>query len=257
MFIMHISTMLAYSVLLMSTFLLIWCMRNTGPGSLLGKTVGVIVFFLSLLSLICISITGVKYWKEGKFDDIIPVEISRDMQGFMQKMIAPQDSPDKAEMDKMDAIDKPGMNDMNATPGMDNSVAGMNDMNAMPGMDNSMTGMNDMNAIPGMDNSMTGMNDMNAIPGMDNSVAGMNDMNAMPGMDNSMTGMNDMNAMPGMDNSVAGMNDMNAIPGMDNSMTGMNDMNAIPGMDNSVAGMNDMNMNSNDKGNTQRRPNLR
>ena len=68
MFIMHISALLAYAILLASTVLLIWSLRNEGAGSALGKIIGSLVFILSLLSMICIGYYGIKYWAQGNFE---------------------------------------------------------------------------------------------------------------------------------------------------------------------------------------------
>lgn len=75
MFIMHISALLAYSVLLASTVLLIWSLRNEGAGSGLGKIIGSLVFVLSLLSMICIGYYGIKYWLQGSFETASGVSI--------------------------------------------------------------------------------------------------------------------------------------------------------------------------------------
>ena len=85
MFIMHISALLAYAVLLASTVLLIWSLRNEGEGSSLGKIIGSFVFILSLLSIICIGYYGIKYWTQGNFET--PMGMSMEMRkGMMQKM---------------------------------------------------------------------------------------------------------------------------------------------------------------------------
>ncbi|MBX9786099.1 MAG: hypothetical protein K2Y08_02055 [Alphaproteobacteria bacterium] len=86
MFIMHISALLAYSVLLASTTLIIWSLRHEGAGSALGKFVGSFVFILSLLSMLCIGYYGLKYWTQGHFETppSMPMEMRQDM---MQKMM--------------------------------------------------------------------------------------------------------------------------------------------------------------------------
>jgi hypothetical protein len=86
MFIMHISALFAYSVLLASTALLIWSIRNEGAGSSLGKTIGSLVFVLSLLSMFCIGYYSIKYWTQGNFET--PMSMSMPMrQEMMQKMM--------------------------------------------------------------------------------------------------------------------------------------------------------------------------
>ena len=62
MFMMHMSLLLAYGVLLASTALLIWCKRNQGEGCAFGKTVGYITFVSAILSIVCISYFALKYW---------------------------------------------------------------------------------------------------------------------------------------------------------------------------------------------------
>lgn len=86
MFIMHISALFALSVLLGSTVLVIWSLRNRGEGSALGKAIGSIVFVFSILSLLCISYYGLKYWAQGDFET--PASMSMEMrQEMMQKMM--------------------------------------------------------------------------------------------------------------------------------------------------------------------------
>jgi len=90
MFIMHISALLAYGVLLASTVLLIWSLRNKGEGSVLGKTIGSLVFILSLLSILCIGYYGIKYWVQGDFETptSMSMEMRQDMTPLMmQKMM--------------------------------------------------------------------------------------------------------------------------------------------------------------------------
>lgn len=86
MFIMHISALFALSVLLGSTVLVIWSLRNKGEGRGLGKAIGSIVFLFSILSLLCISYYGLKYWAQGDFET--PMSMSMPMrQEMMQKMM--------------------------------------------------------------------------------------------------------------------------------------------------------------------------
>ena len=85
MFILHISALFAYGMLLASTVLLIWSLRNEGAGSALGKIIGSLVFILSLLSMICIGYYGIKYWAQGNFET--PMGMSMEMRkDIMQKM---------------------------------------------------------------------------------------------------------------------------------------------------------------------------
>lgn len=86
MFVMHISALLAYSVLLASTVLLIWSLRNEGAGRSLGKVIGSLIFILSFLSMLCIGYYGIKYWAQGNFETPMgmPLEMRK---GMMQKMM--------------------------------------------------------------------------------------------------------------------------------------------------------------------------
>ena len=68
MFIMHISLILDYGVLLASAALIIWAMRNEGVGSALGKAIGSFVLILALFSMLCIGYYGIKYWNQGHFE---------------------------------------------------------------------------------------------------------------------------------------------------------------------------------------------
>lgn len=51
MFIMHISGLFALSILLASTVLIVWALRNKGEGSTFAKTMGSIIFIAPILSL--------------------------------------------------------------------------------------------------------------------------------------------------------------------------------------------------------------
>src|SRR5689334_1291341 len=85
MFMMHISLLLAYSLLLGSAVLLIWSLRNKGDGHIFGVTIGAFVFVLTLLSILCISYYGLKYWSQGHFET--PLErLMKPRQDMMQKM---------------------------------------------------------------------------------------------------------------------------------------------------------------------------
>jgi uncharacterized Tic20 family protein len=77
MFIMHISLILAYGTLLGGTVLLIWSLRNAGAGSALGKAAGYLIIIFSLLSMLCISFYGIKYWNQGHYET--PMEMHQDM----------------------------------------------------------------------------------------------------------------------------------------------------------------------------------
>ena len=88
MFIMHISGLFALTVLLASTALVIWSLRNPGTGSALGKTIGSIVFIVSISSLICIGYYGLKYWYQGNFETSTGMSMGMPMRGeMMQKMM--------------------------------------------------------------------------------------------------------------------------------------------------------------------------
>lgn len=94
MFIMHISALFAYTILLASTALIIWSLRHEGTGSAIGKFVGSFVFILSLLSMLCIGYYGFKYWTQGHFETLtsMPMEMRQDMMqkatpSMMEKMM--------------------------------------------------------------------------------------------------------------------------------------------------------------------------
>jgi len=89
-FLMHLSLILAYGVVLASTSLFIWSLRNKGEGSTLGKAVGAVLFILSVLSILCASYYGIKYWRQGSFES--PMEIStmmhqKDIMQVRQKLL--------------------------------------------------------------------------------------------------------------------------------------------------------------------------
>jgi F0F1-type ATP synthase membrane subunit a len=85
MFIMHISSLLALTVVLGSTILLIWSLRNRGVGSALGTVVGFATLALSLLSFMCIGYYGIKYWSQGEFETSMPMKKMH--QEMMEKMM--------------------------------------------------------------------------------------------------------------------------------------------------------------------------
>ncbi|MBY0272867.1 MAG: hypothetical protein K2X02_05595 [Alphaproteobacteria bacterium] len=99
MFIMHISALFAYSVLLASTALIIWSLRHEGVGSTLGKFVGSFIFILSLLSMLCIAYYGFKDWTQGSFETSTsrPMEMHQEM---MKKMM-PQMMEHMGHMENM------------------------------------------------------------------------------------------------------------------------------------------------------------
>lgn len=68
MFMMHMSLLFAYGVLLGSTALLIWCEQNQGEGSAFGKAVGYVTFISAILSIFCIAYFAFKYWNQGYFE---------------------------------------------------------------------------------------------------------------------------------------------------------------------------------------------
>ena len=75
MFTMHISLLFAFSVLLASTILYIWSLRNQGEGIEFAKIVSSIIFVLSILSILCISFYGVKYWAQGNFESLLGIPV--------------------------------------------------------------------------------------------------------------------------------------------------------------------------------------
>lgn len=88
MFMMHLSLLLACSLLLASTVLLIWSLRNKGDGHLLGITIGIFVFIVSLMSVFCSAYYGVKYWSQGHFET--PLERSMRTRHKMMQKISPE-----------------------------------------------------------------------------------------------------------------------------------------------------------------------
>lgn len=63
MFMLHISFLLTFCVLLASAVLFIWSLRNEGNGILFGKVVGATIFILSLLVFLGLSFFGLQHWK--------------------------------------------------------------------------------------------------------------------------------------------------------------------------------------------------
>lgn len=86
---MHISGLFALSVLLASTVLVIWSLRNPGNGSVFGKTIGSLVFIASILSLICIGYYGLKYWAQGSFETPAGMSMEMPMRHEMMQQMMP------------------------------------------------------------------------------------------------------------------------------------------------------------------------
>lgn len=89
-FLVFISFILAFSLLLASTVLIIWSLRKEGEGIFLAKSVGLTTFILALLSIIAILFFKVKYWKQGYFET--PMVMSsmshkKDMTHMREKMM--------------------------------------------------------------------------------------------------------------------------------------------------------------------------
>src|SRR3989338_1566627 len=104
MFIMHISSLFALSGLLASTVLVIWSLRNKGEGSTLGKTIGIIVSVLSILSMLCIIYYGFKYWAQGNFET--PMGMSMEMRKDMMKKMMPQMMQHMGQKENMGTVGK-------------------------------------------------------------------------------------------------------------------------------------------------------
>lgn len=75
MFMMHISLLFAFSVLLASAILYIWSLRNSGAGIQFAKIISSIIFVLSILSILCISFYGIRYWAQGNFETLLGTPI--------------------------------------------------------------------------------------------------------------------------------------------------------------------------------------
>lgn len=89
-FLVFISFLLALSLLLASTALIVWSVRKEGEGIVLAKIVGITVFVLSLLSILAILCFKVKYWKQGYFESPMVMSMmnqKRDMTQMREKMI--------------------------------------------------------------------------------------------------------------------------------------------------------------------------
>lgn len=89
-FLVFISALLAFSLLLASTVFIVWTLRNEGNGIVLAKVVGITVFFLSLLSILAILCFKVKYWKQGYFETPMVMSMvshKKDMAQMREKMI--------------------------------------------------------------------------------------------------------------------------------------------------------------------------
>jgi hypothetical protein len=76
-YLVYICVLFAYSVILASTVLVIWSLRNGGPGASLGKAIGSLVFILSLITMLCTGYYSIRYWAQGYFES--PASMSMEM----------------------------------------------------------------------------------------------------------------------------------------------------------------------------------
>lgn len=89
-FLVLIGFILALSLLLASTVLIIWSLRKEGEGILLAKIVGISTFVLALSSIIAILSFKVKYWKQGYFETPMVMSMvsqKPDMSQLRERMI--------------------------------------------------------------------------------------------------------------------------------------------------------------------------
>ena len=87
-FLVFISFLLALSLLLASTALVVWSLRQEGVGIVLAKVVGITVFVLSLLSILAILFFKVQYWKQGYFaTPMVMMTQKQDIAHMREKMI--------------------------------------------------------------------------------------------------------------------------------------------------------------------------
>lgn len=89
-FLVFISILLAFSLLLASTVLIVWSLRQEGNGVFLAKGVGVSLFFFSLLLVLAILFFKVKYWKQGYFSTPVVMSMvpyKKDMTQMRERMI--------------------------------------------------------------------------------------------------------------------------------------------------------------------------
>lgn len=73
-FLMYISAILALTLLLASTAVIVWSLRKEGAGVLFAKVVGFIIFIFSLFAFIGIVSFKFKYWNQGYFE--IPIAMT-------------------------------------------------------------------------------------------------------------------------------------------------------------------------------------
>lgn len=89
-FLVFISACFALSLLLASTAFIIWSLRKEGPGVVFAKIIGIVIFILSLLSLIVIFGYKIKYWRHGYFETPMAMSMiapKRDMAQMRERMI--------------------------------------------------------------------------------------------------------------------------------------------------------------------------
>jgi hypothetical protein len=94
-FIMHISGLLAFAVLLGSTALIVWSCQNKGKGVCFAKKIGYTIFALTILSMVCIGYYTLKYWSQGEFESSRPMPMV--MQKAMMEKMMPHMMPQMME----------------------------------------------------------------------------------------------------------------------------------------------------------------
>lgn len=73
MFLFHVAYSLGMIAVSAGTALYVWSARNNGAGVGLAKLIGILVVIFSIVSTLCTSYYGVKYWQAGYFQS--PMEV--------------------------------------------------------------------------------------------------------------------------------------------------------------------------------------
>lgn len=78
MFLFHAAFSLGLIALALGTFLYAWASREKGCGTCFAKFIGIVVILVSLGNMVCTAYYGIKYWREGYFEN--PMQMHKMMQ---------------------------------------------------------------------------------------------------------------------------------------------------------------------------------
>ncbi len=79
MFMFHSAVMLALIAVALGIGLIVWALRNEGPGTVLAKVFGWLIVVIAILAVLCSTYYSFIYWQSGYFQT--PIHMMKMMQG--------------------------------------------------------------------------------------------------------------------------------------------------------------------------------